>query len=89
MPPASDPEPFIKILLSDPDEPLSDQWLCNLVRLQLILEDVSNVFGTDEVEEFDKPRTQYKLQMSRQRLQSWKDTATTGIDIRKCLFSSP
>ncbi len=89
MPPTSDPEPLIRILLSDPAEPLSDQWLCSLVRLQLIMEDISNIFsGVNGFEEFDKPSTQYKLQMSRQRLQSWKDTTPGGVDTRKCFFSS-
>lgn len=93
MLPVSDPETYLAVLSSDPDLSPSDQWLCSLVRLQSIMDDVSNTFNSSNpqiLENFDLPSTQYKLQMFRQRLQSWKISAPRSIDARESrIMSNP
>lgn len=76
----------MQILSSDSPADLSDQWLCSLVRLQMILDDVSTILGftnTSPIQAFDQPSTRYTREMLEQRLKGWKESVPTGIDKRE------
>ncbi|EXJ87472.1 hypothetical protein A1O3_04432 [Capronia epimyces CBS 606.96] len=63
---------------------LHDRWLCSIVRLQMILEDVSNILAPVSVgtsgQTFDEPAMQYKMSMLQRRVEDWKSTVPVGVD---------
>ncbi|KAI1777168.1 hypothetical protein F4818DRAFT_340095 [Hypoxylon cercidicola] len=64
---------YIEALTRNGDR--GDEWLCSLVSLQELLDDVSKTLNTsysDTDESFDDFRTQHLLNSFRQRLNNWK-----------------
>ncbi|KAI1768629.1 hypothetical protein GGR53DRAFT_517786 [Hypoxylon sp. FL1150] len=77
---------YIKALTEDGDDrDQGDLWLCSLVSLQELLDDVSKTLNTSYSradESFEDFRTQHLLNSFRQRLNSWKLSVADGIDQR-------
>jgi hypothetical protein len=83
MPPPSDIERLLDILLTEADVSLSDRWLGSLIRLQSIMEDASNTLHQTPAEAFDDPSSQYQLKMAERRLENWKTSIPEGVDARE------
>ncbi|KIY03393.1 uncharacterized protein Z520_00084 [Fonsecaea multimorphosa CBS 102226] len=90
MPPSSNLEACISVL-SAADSVLtpSDALLCSLVRLQVILDNVSNTFDPGDKKacgEFDSSTVQYQLRTFQERLHSWETSASNFVDdhLKKC-----
>ncbi|OTA61550.1 hypothetical protein K449DRAFT_331040 [Hypoxylon sp. EC38] len=75
----------IQALTQAPDRQNDDQWLCSLVVLQEIFDDVSktlNASYTATDESFDNFRTQHLLGIFRQRVTDWKLSPSGDVDPR-------
>lgn len=83
MPPISDIDSLLDILMAGADVSLSDKWLCSLARLQSIMEDTSNTLHRISAAAFDEPSTQYQLKMAERRLDIWKTSIPEGVDSRE------
>lgn len=76
----------IEALMQADNRQRDDQWLCSLVALQEILDDVSKTLNTSFIntdESFEDFKTQHLLGIFRQRLASWKEYPQGDIDPRK------
>lgn len=75
-------EECLDILSSDPAALPSDQWLCDLVRLQHISEDASIVFSMDDPGStitLRDVKVQYQIGGFRQQLERWRRNASSDI----------
>ncbi|KAI2464035.1 hypothetical protein F4781DRAFT_436793 [Annulohypoxylon bovei var. microspora] len=75
----------IEALTRGDDKRDDDQWLCSLVLLQEIFDDLSKTLNTSDScanESFDDFRTQHLLGIFRQRLADWKLYPSGHIDPR-------
>ncbi|KAI1410480.1 hypothetical protein F5Y13DRAFT_181404 [Hypoxylon sp. FL1857] len=78
-------EESMRALTQAPDRRNDDQWLCSLVALQEMFDDVSktlNASYSSTDESFDDFRTQHLLGIYRQRLADWKLSSSGEIDPR-------
>ena len=75
----------IHILENSPDALPSDKWLCHLVRVQRIAEDVGVQFSMDDLMSgvsLMDPKTQYQLKAFERRLEDWhRDAMKDGIEL--------
>ncbi|OQV07022.1 hypothetical protein CLAIMM_11515 [Cladophialophora immunda] len=91
MPPSSNLEACIDVLSTANSMPRSDALLCSLVRLQVILDNVSNTFDAGDkkaVGEFDSATVQYQLRTFQDRLGSWNTSASNFVDQRLKICSA-
>lgn len=92
MPSSSYVEACIDVLSTTTPEPASDSLLCSLIRLQVILDDVSNTLNrrdTGPIGDFDSPAIQYQLQAFKERLGRWNASASNSIDGRQYFRTPP
>ncbi|XXG95850.1 hypothetical protein Hte_002121 [Hypoxylon texense] len=76
---------YIEALTRDRDGDHGDQWLCSLVALQELFDEVSKTLNTSygaTDESFDDFRIQHLLGIFRQRLNGWKVSRSGEIDQR-------
>lgn len=76
----------LQVLETAPDALPSDKWLCHLVRVQHIAEEVGFQFSMDDpasVISLTDPKTQYHLKAFEKQLEEWHQNATMGISKRK------
>ncbi|OAP63413.1 hypothetical protein AYL99_02640 [Fonsecaea erecta] len=90
MPPSSRLEACINVLLTALPVTPSDALLCSLVRLQVILDNVSNTFDSGDKKadgDFDSPTVQYQLRTFQERLRSWEASTPEFVDdrLKRCL----
>ena len=79
----------LEILASAPDAQPSDRWLCHLVRIQHIAEEVSLQFSMDDpasIVSLADTKTQYHLKAFERQLHEWKQQPTPNVVKRE---SSP
>ena len=76
----------LELLETAPDALPSDKWLCHLVRIQHIAEDVGFQFSMDDpasVISLTDTKTQYHLKAFERQLEEWRQHATMDISQRK------
>jgi hypothetical protein len=76
----------LELLDTAPDALPSDKWLCHLVRIQHIAEDVGFQFSMDDpasVISLTDTKTQYHLKAFERQLEEWRQHATMDISQRK------
>lgn len=76
----------LELLGSAPDALPSDKWLCHLIRIQHIAEDVGFQFSMDDpasVISLTDTKTQYHLKAFERQLGEWRQHATMDIPQRK------
>lgn len=75
----------LKYVNSSPYAQPSDRWLCALVRLQRLLEEVAVAFDMDDPAgkiNFLEPKIQYQLKSFERQLEKWRQE--TDVPIAKC-----
>ncbi|EXJ88469.1 hypothetical protein A1O1_05399 [Capronia coronata CBS 617.96] len=78
-------EECLMILSTSPFVVPSDKWLCKLVRLLHIAEEVSIMFNMDDPGaelNFTEPRTQHQLKYFQRQLQQWERSVNVDLDPR-------
>jgi hypothetical protein len=81
----------LELLDTAPDALPSDKWLCHLVRIQHIAEDVGFQFSMDDpasVISLSDTKTQYHLKGFETKLEEWRQHAPTDVSQRKAFFPS-
>jgi hypothetical protein len=76
----------LELLDTAPDALPSDKWLCHLVRIQHIAEEVGFQFSMDDpasVVSLTDAKTQYHLKAFEKQLEDWQQHATMDISQRK------
>ncbi|KAL2428719.1 hypothetical protein ABEF95_005350 [Exophiala dermatitidis] len=74
-------EECLDVLGSEPQTLPSDTWLCDLVRLQHIVEDAAVVFSMDDpgsIVTLNDPKTRYQMGVFRQQLEHWRRSCKTS-----------
>jgi hypothetical protein len=82
----------LELLATAPDALPSDKWLCHLIRIQHIAEDVGFQFSMDDpasVISLTDTKTQYHLKAFERQLEEWQQHATMDIPQRKTPFPDP
>ncbi|EXJ78087.1 hypothetical protein A1O3_09248 [Capronia epimyces CBS 606.96] len=77
-------EECLDILANSPYALPSDKWLCDLVRLFHIAEEVSVVFNMDDPGaelNFTEPRIQHQLKYFQHQLRLWENSVGTDVDV--------
>jgi hypothetical protein len=80
----------LELLDAAPDALPSDKWLCHLVRIQHIAEDVGFQFSMDDpasVISLTDTKTQYHLKLFETQLEEWQQHATMNISQRRAFLS--
>jgi hypothetical protein len=80
----------LELLNTAPDALPSDKWLCHLVRIQHIAEDVGFQFSMDDpasVISLTDPKTQYHLKAFERQLEEWQQRAPMDVSQRKAFLS--
>jgi hypothetical protein len=79
-------EECLDVLSSEPRALPSDEWLCDLIRLEHIAEDASVVFSMDDpgsIVTFRDVKIQYQMGGFRQRLENWRRYCRTDLRLRE------
>ncbi|KAJ4536258.1 hypothetical protein HRR78_008512 [Exophiala dermatitidis] len=74
-------EECLDVLASEPQALPSDTWLCDLVRLQHIVEDAAVMFSMDDpgsTVTLNDPKTRYQMGVFRQQLEHWRRSCKTS-----------
>lgn len=80
----------LELLDTAPDALPSDKWLCHLVRIQHIAEDVGFQFSMDDpasVISLTDKKTQYHLKAFERQLEEWQQHAPMDVSQRKAFLS--
>lgn len=79
-------EESLEYLATSPDALPSDRWLCDLVRLQHIAEEVSIYFSMDDpgnIVSITDPRILNRLKGFELELDQWRQKVTQTVALRK------
>lgn len=79
-------EECLEILSTSPHALPSDKWLCVLVRLFHIAEEVAIIFNMDDPGaelNFTEPRTQHQLKYFQRQLRLWEKSVDIEVDPRE------
>lgn len=77
----------VQFISSSPYAQPSDKWLCALVRLQRLLEEVAVAFDMDDPAgkvNFLEAKIQYQLKSFERQLELWKQETDVPVDKCKC-----
>jgi hypothetical protein len=80
----------LELLDTAPDALPSDKWLCHLVRIQHIAEEVGFQFSMDDpasVISLSDTKTQYHLKAFERQLEEWQQHAPMDVSQRKAFLS--
>ena len=84
-------EESLEFLCTSPEAAKSDRWLCELIKLQHIGEEVSFIFSMDDpafVVSLSDAKTQYHIKTFESQLKRWHDSCKTDLSARECFYCS-
>jgi hypothetical protein len=80
----------IELLTTSPDAHPSDLWLCDIIRLQHIAEEVAFMFSMDDpasVVSLTDAKTQYHMKTFERQLAQWRKSIKSDASKRKSIQS--